>query len=101
MGLRCTAALPFLESVPAVAAQLKEPNTKDRKFEDVVKSAEPAAVLVLVYGAAGLGGRRRKGLSGCKVSSLIRASSRPPVMQGRGNILGGEKFSLVTGAARF
>ena len=39
----------FLESVPAVAAQLKEPNTKDRMFEDVVKSAEPAAVLVLVY----------------------------------------------------
>ena len=41
--------LSFLESVPAVAAKLKEPNTKDRKFEDVVKSAEPAAVLVLVY----------------------------------------------------
>ena len=41
--------LSFLESVPAVAAQLKEPNTKDRKFEDVVKSAEQAAVLVLVY----------------------------------------------------
>ena len=28
---------------------LKEPNTKDRKFEDVVKDAEQAAVLVLVY----------------------------------------------------
>ena len=41
--------LSFLESVPAAAAKLKEPNTKDRKFEDVVKSAEPAAVLVLVY----------------------------------------------------
>ena len=49
LGLRSTAALPFLESVPAGAAQLKEPNTKDRKFEDVVKSAEQAAVLVLVY----------------------------------------------------
>ena len=33
-----------LESVPEVSARLKE-----RKFEDVVKSAEQAAVLVLVY----------------------------------------------------
>jgi S1-C subfamily serine protease len=41
--------LSFLESVPEVAAKLKEPNTKDRKFEDVVKSAEQAAVLGLVY----------------------------------------------------
>ena len=41
--------LGFLESVPVAAAKLKEPNTKDRKFEDVVKSAEQAAVLVLVY----------------------------------------------------
>ena len=41
--------LGFLESVPDVAAKLKEPNTKDAKFEDVVKSAEQAAVLVLVY----------------------------------------------------
>ena len=38
-----------LESVPEVAAKLKEPNTQDRKFEDVVKAAERAAVLVLVY----------------------------------------------------
>ncbi len=41
--------LSFLESVPDVAAKLKEPNTKDRQFEDVVQSAEQAAVLVLVY----------------------------------------------------
>jgi len=41
--------LSFLESVPEVAAKLKEPNMKDRKFEDVVQSAAPAAVLVLVY----------------------------------------------------
>jgi hypothetical protein len=41
--------LSFLESVPDVAAKLKEANTKDTKFEDVVKSAEQAAVLVLVY----------------------------------------------------
>ena len=27
----------------------KEPETKERKFEDVVKAAEQAAVLVLVY----------------------------------------------------
>jgi hypothetical protein len=41
--------LSFLESVPAVSAKLKSPNTADRKFEDVVKSAQDAAVLVLVY----------------------------------------------------
>ena len=41
--------LGFLESVPEVAAKLREPNTRDRKFEDVVKYAEQAAVLVLVY----------------------------------------------------
>jgi TPR repeat protein/S1-C subfamily serine protease len=41
--------LGFLESVPEVSAKLKEPNTKEQKFEDVVRSAEQAAVLVLVY----------------------------------------------------
>ncbi len=41
--------LGFLESVPEVAAKLKEPETKERKFEEVVKAAEQAAVLVLVY----------------------------------------------------
>src|SRR5204862_8341235 len=41
--------LSFLESVPEVSAKLKEPNTKERKFEDVVKCGEQAAVLVLVY----------------------------------------------------
>ena len=41
--------LSFLESVPEVSAKLKEPNIKEMKFEDVVKSAEQAAVLVLVY----------------------------------------------------
>lgn len=41
--------LSFLESVPAVSAKLKDPQTADRKFEDVVKSAQDAAVLVLVY----------------------------------------------------
>src|SRR5260370_18629806 len=41
--------LSFLESVPEVSAKLKEPNTKESKFEDVVRAAEQAAVLVLVY----------------------------------------------------
>jgi len=41
--------LGFLESAPEVSAKLKEPNTKEQKFEDVVKAAERAAVLVLVY----------------------------------------------------
>ncbi len=41
--------LSFLESVPDVASKLKEPNTKEESFEDVVKSAQAAAVLVLVY----------------------------------------------------
>ena len=41
--------LSFLESVPEVSAQLKEPRTAERKFEEVVKDAEQAAVLVLVY----------------------------------------------------
>jgi TPR repeat protein len=41
--------LGFLESVPEVAAKLKEPNTKDVKFSDVVEQAKEAAVLVLVY----------------------------------------------------
>ena len=41
--------LSFLESVPDVASKLKEPSAKEKKFEDVVKEAEQAAVLVLVY----------------------------------------------------
>jgi S1-C subfamily serine protease len=41
--------LGFLESVPEVAEKLKDPGVKDRKFEEVVKSVEDAAVLVLVY----------------------------------------------------
>ena len=41
--------LGLLESVPEVAAKLKEPNAKDMKFKDVVEQAKAAAVLVLVY----------------------------------------------------
>jgi hypothetical protein len=48
-AVKSSYVLSFLESVPAVSAKLKEPNTKEMKFEDVVKAAEQAAVLVLVY----------------------------------------------------
>ena len=41
--------LGFLESVPEVAAKLKESTAQARKFEDVVRAVEQAAVLVLVY----------------------------------------------------
>jgi S1-C subfamily serine protease len=41
--------LSFLESVPEVSATLKESISAERKFDDVVQSAEEAAVLVLVY----------------------------------------------------
>ncbi len=48
-AVKSSLLLSFLESVPAVSAKLKTPVTADRKFEDVVKSAQDAAVLVLVY----------------------------------------------------
>jgi len=48
-AVKSSLLLSFLESVPDVANKLKEPITTDRKFEDVVKSAQDAAVLVLVY----------------------------------------------------
>jgi TPR repeat protein len=48
-AVKSSLLLSFLESVPAVSAKLKEPVTADRKFEEVVKSAQDAAVLVLVY----------------------------------------------------
>ena len=48
-AVKSSLLLSFLESVPDVDAKLKVPNTKDEKFEDVVKSAQDAAVLVLVY----------------------------------------------------
>ena len=41
--------LSFLESVPEVSAKLNVPETRARKFEDVVESAGQMAVLVLVY----------------------------------------------------
>ena len=48
-AIKSSFLLSFLESVPAVSAKFKAPVTADRKFEDVVKSAQTAAVLVLVY----------------------------------------------------
>ena len=48
-AVKSSLLLSFLESVPDVSAKLKAPNTADEKFEDVVKSAQDAAVLVLVY----------------------------------------------------
>lgn len=48
-AVKSSLLLSFLESAPDVSAKLKEPNTKDESFEDVVKSAQDAAVLVLVY----------------------------------------------------
>ena len=48
-AVKSSLLLSFLESVPTVSAKLKAPVTADRKFEEVVKSAQDAAVLVLVY----------------------------------------------------
>ena len=48
-AVKSSLLLSFLESVPEVSAKLRSPTTKDRKFEDVVKDAEQAAALVVVY----------------------------------------------------
>jgi TPR repeat protein len=48
-AIKSSFVLGFLESVPDASTKLKEPNSGERKFEDVVKSAEQAAALVLVY----------------------------------------------------
>jgi hypothetical protein len=48
-GLFFRILTPLLKAVPEVSARLKEPNSKDEPFEDLVKSAQDAAVLVLVY----------------------------------------------------
>jgi hypothetical protein len=39
----------LLESVPEVSARLKEPNSREEKFEDAAKDAGNAIALVLVY----------------------------------------------------
>ena len=48
-AVKSSLLLSFLESVPEVSAKLKVPVTVDRKFDEVVQSAQDAAVLVLVY----------------------------------------------------
>jgi S1-C subfamily serine protease len=48
-AVKSSLLLSFLESVPDVSAKLKAPNTADEKFSDVVKSAQDATLLVLVY----------------------------------------------------
>jgi hypothetical protein len=47
--LLTSAGLIDAKVVKVDAAKLRKPITADRKFEDVVKSAQDAAVLVLVY----------------------------------------------------
>ncbi len=39
----------FLDAVPELTSKLKEPNVGDSKYEEVVKGAQEAAALVLVY----------------------------------------------------
>jgi len=48
-AVKSSLLLSFLESAPELSAKLKEPRSAERKFEEVVKDAEQAAVLVLVY----------------------------------------------------
>ena len=48
-ALKSSYILSFLESVPEVATNLKEPNALTMPFEDTVKAAEEAAALVIVY----------------------------------------------------
>jgi hypothetical protein len=45
-AIKSSFLLSFLESVPGVEAELKKPNMADEKFEDVVKQAQAATVLV-------------------------------------------------------
>jgi len=48
-AVKSSFVLGFLESIPEVTAKLKEPNTSDMQFADVVEKAKEAAVLVLIY----------------------------------------------------
>jgi len=48
-AIKSSFLLSFLESEPGVETKLKKPNTADERFEDVVKQAQAATVLVLVY----------------------------------------------------
>ena len=48
-AIKSSFLLSFLESVPEVTAQLKQPNTENAKLEDVVEQVKKAAALVVVY----------------------------------------------------
>jgi hypothetical protein len=49
-AIKSSYVLSLLESEHELAGKLKEPQpSKERKFEDVVKEAQEAAALVLVY----------------------------------------------------
>jgi hypothetical protein len=48
-AVKSSVLLNFLYSVPEAWKKMKRPETDEPKFDDVVKSAEQAAVLVLVY----------------------------------------------------
>ncbi len=48
-AVKSSLLMSFLESMPEVSAKLIAPNKVDEKFEDVVKSAQAATVVVLVY----------------------------------------------------
>jgi hypothetical protein len=50
-AVKSTFLLGFLESAPEVTARLKKENTRTRKLDDVIQSAQEAAVMVKVYGA--------------------------------------------------
>ena len=48
-AVKSSVLLSFLESVPELAGKLTDPHSGERKFEDVVRDAQHASVLVLVY----------------------------------------------------
>ena len=48
-AVKSSLIMSFLDSIPNVSAKLLAPKTAAAKFEDVVKSAQDATVLVLVY----------------------------------------------------
>jgi TPR repeat protein len=48
-AIKSSFVLSFLESVPGTEAKLKRPNLADEKFEDVVKQAQAASAMVVVY----------------------------------------------------
>ena len=49
-AIKSSYVLPLLEAVPELRGKLKQPSpAKERKFDDIVREAEEAAALVLVY----------------------------------------------------